>query len=167
MQMLRHLVSILILPTSAAVLLPLWLLNRFGGVWPGDRGMGIMLTRIAGALVFVAGFVLFAWCVWLFGRIGEGTLAPWDPPRRFVAVGPYRYARNPMISGVAIMLIGEALFFIAIPLALWALAFVAINQLYFVLSEEPRLERRYGARYRAYKAAVPRWTPRRTPWKER
>jgi len=166
-QLLRHLVSILILPTSAVVLMPLWLLHRFGGTWPGDRSMDAMLLQIAGALLFAAGFVLFAWCVWLFGRVGEGTLAPWDPPRHFVAVGPYRYTRNPMISGVAVMLIGEALFFISIPLALWALTFIAVNQLYFMLSEEPRLERRYGARYRAYKAAVPRWTPRRTPWDER
>lgn len=167
MRLLRHLASILILPTSAAVLMPLLLLTRFGGMWPSDRGMGDMLPRIVGALLFAAGFVVFAWCVWLFGRVGEGTLAPWDPPRRFVVVGPYRYTRNPMISGVAVMLIGEALFFVSIPLALWTLTFVTVNQLYFMLSEEPRLERRYGARYRAYKAAVPRWMPRRTPWEER
>ncbi len=129
--------------------------------------MGVMPLRIAGALLFAAGLALFAWCVWLFGRVGDGTLAPWDPPRRFVAVGPYRHTRNPMISGVAAMLIGEAIFLISIPLALWALTFIAVNQPYFMLSEEPRLERRYGARYRACRTAVPRWTPRRTPWEER
>lgn len=166
-QLLRHLLSILILPTTAVLLMPLWLVNRFGGAWPGDGDMRVMPLRIAGALLLAAGFALFAWCIWLFGRVGEGTLAPWDPPRRFVAVGPYRYTRNPMISGVAAMLIGEALFLISVPLALWALMFIAANQLYFMLSEEPRLERRFGARYRAYKTAVPRWMPRRKPWEER
>ena len=41
-------------------------------------------------------------------------------------------------------------------------AFVAVDQIYFVAHEEPGLERRFGAEYRAYKSAVPRWIPRRT-----
>lgn len=158
MPLLRHLVSILLLPVSAVVLMPAWVLHRY------PAGSERVLTSWAGLAVFAIGFSLFAWCVWLFGRVGQGTLAPWDPPRRFVAVGPYRYVRNPMISGVATMLVGEAIFFASLPLALWALAFIVVNQVYFVLSEEPSLERRYGPRYRAYKAAVPRWAPRFTPW---
>jgi protein-S-isoprenylcysteine O-methyltransferase Ste14 len=39
--------------------------------------------------------------------------------------------------------------------------FVAINQAYFLLSEEPALERRFGESYREYRARVPRWIPRR------
>lgn len=168
MQLVRHLVSILLLPFSAVVLMPAWVLHRYppGDSWPetGVSGIETIAARVAGAAIFALGLALFAWCVWLFGRVGKGTLAPWDPPRRFVAVGPYRYVRNPMISGVAAMLAGEAVFLASIPLALWTLTFVLVNQVYFVLSEEPHLERRYGPRYRAYKAAVPRWAPRFTPW---
>ena len=69
-----------------------------------------------------------------------------------------------MITGVAAMLAGEALFFGSWVLALWAAVFVAINHAYFVLSEEPGVERRFGESYRSYKANVPRWIPRLTPW---
>ena len=34
------------------------------------------------------------------------------------------------------------------------------NHVYFVALEEPGLEHRFGAAYRAYKASVPRWVPR-------
>ena len=46
-------------------------------------------------------------------------------------------------------------------LALWFVVFVAFNSAYFMLAEEPGLERRFGAPYREYKARVPRWLPRR------
>jgi protein-S-isoprenylcysteine O-methyltransferase Ste14 len=54
---------------------------------------------VTGVALFAAGFLLFAWCVTLFARIGRGTLAPWDPTRSLVAAGPYRHIRNPMITG--------------------------------------------------------------------
>jgi len=47
----------------------------------------------------------------------------------------------------------------------WAAAFIAINQIYFMLLEEPGLERRFGSAYREYKSAVPRWIPGAKPWK--
>jgi protein-S-isoprenylcysteine O-methyltransferase Ste14 len=98
--------------------------------------------------------------VGLFARVGRGTLAPWDPTRKLVAVGPYRYVRNPMISGVALMLLGQALFWPSVAIAIWAGLFILINHLYFIFSEEPGLESRFGENYRQYKANVPRWLPR-------
>ncbi len=65
-----------------------------------------------------------------------------------------------MISGVAVMLAGEALLWGSWALGLWACGFVVVNQVYFLLSEEPGLERRFGQAYRGYKAWVPRWIPR-------
>jgi protein-S-isoprenylcysteine O-methyltransferase Ste14 len=124
-----------------------------------------LVGHIAAIVVFLGGFGLFAWCISLFARVGQGTLAPWDPTSRLVAVGPYRYVRNPMISGVVTMLIGEALLHGSRVIAIWAATFIVINQVYFVLLEEPGLERRFGAAYLEYKSAVPRWIPRATPWK--
>jgi protein-S-isoprenylcysteine O-methyltransferase Ste14 len=114
--------------------------------------------------LLVAGLVFFAWCVGLFARVGRGTLAPWDPTRRLVVVGPYRHVRNPMISGVALMLLGEAVLWGSGAVGLWAAGFLLINHLYFLLLEEPGLERRFGPDYRIYKANVPRWIPRLQPW---
>ena len=92
--------------------------------------------------------------------MGKGTLAPWDPTKELVAAGPYRYVRNPMISAVASMLLGEALFHLSLVFAIWLCVFVTINHVYFLLLEEPGLEKRFGDSYRAYKQNVPRWIPR-------
>jgi len=163
---LRHLLSILLLPFMVVVVIPRWLMRGWAlsdTHWAVDTSVEL-IAHIAGALIFLAGFSLFAWCVSLFARVGDGTLAPWDPTRRLVAVGPYRYVRNPMISGVVTMLIGEALLHGSRVLAIWAATFVFFNYVFFLIFEEPDLERRFGEDYRRYKANVPRWIPRRTPW---
>lgn len=116
--------------------------------------------QVAGTVVFVLGFLLAVWCFTLFGGVGGGTIMPWDPTRKLVSVGPYRYMRNPMISGVLSMLVGEALFWRSLAIALLALTFFLINHIYFIVSEEPGLEKRFGESYRQYKARVPRWLPR-------
>ncbi len=159
---LRHLLAILLLPFVVVVIVPRWLLSTFaaGGIrWDEDTPIG-WLSRSAGALLMMAGFALFSWCISLFARVGQGTLAPWDPTRNLVAAGPYRFVRNPMISGVVLMLLGEALLWSSWPVGLWAGMFVLINHAYFVLLEEPGLEERFGEPYRRYKANVPRWLPR-------
>lgn len=162
---LRHLLSILLLPFVVTVVVPRWLLGM-NAATPGWGGAPAVdgLSRAAGAVVFAIGFGLFAWCVWLFARVGQGTLAPWDPTQRLVAVGPYRHVRNPMIGGVLLMLIGEALLWRSGALALWAGTFLLINHTYFLLSEEPGMERRFGESYRVYRSHVPRWIPRMNPW---
>lgn len=167
MNTLRHLLAILLLPFTVVVVVPSALLGTDAGRalrWDPPMPEAAWALRAAGTLVFLGGFTLFAWCVALFGRVGRGTLAPWDPTRRLVAVGPYRYVRNPMISGVAMMLAGEALLWRSGVLGLWLCAFVLINHAYFLLSEEPGLERRFGEGYREYRAHVPRWIPRPRPW---
>jgi protein-S-isoprenylcysteine O-methyltransferase Ste14 len=161
----RHLLAIVLLPFLVVVVVPYWLLGGAAGdqEW-GGRTVLVSLTRFAGALLLTAGFALFAWCVALFARVGQGTLAPWDPTRNLVASGPYRFVRNPMISGVALMLIGQTLLFRSWALALWACLFIVVNHLYFVFLEEPGLAKRFGEPYRRYKANVPRWIPRLSPW---
>jgi len=161
----RHLLSVLLLPFMVVVVIPRWLLRAWAMAdthW--TPGAIAVAGEIAGALVFLAGFALFAWCLSLFARVGGGTLAPWDPTRRLVVVGPYRYVRNPMISAVITMLIGESVLHGSRVLALWTAVFFLLNGVFFVIFEEPDLERRFGDEYRRYKSAVPRWIPRLTPW---
>jgi protein-S-isoprenylcysteine O-methyltransferase Ste14 len=96
---------------------------------------------------------------------GGGTPAPWEPIKNFVVLGPYRYVRNPMLIGVNLLLIAEAILLQSIPIFLWMVAFVIINTIYFALSEEPQLEKRFGQAYANYKRNVPRWIPRPTPYR--
>lgn len=162
----RHLLSILLLPFMVVVVIPIWLLTAFAGIdsrW-SDAWVLPWAMRLAGAALAAAGFALFGWCVHLFARVGQGTLAPWDPTKKIVVVGPYQFMRNPMISGVACILLGQVLFHGSWLLGLWAGIFVIINHIYFVFSEEPGLENRFGEPYRVYKANVPRWIPRVRPW---
>ena len=112
MQLLRHARAILVFPFTMVVLVPRWLLSPSWSRGDTRWDSAVPLTwipRIAGVALIVAGFALFAWCVTLFARVGQGTLAPWDPTKRLVAAGPYRYLRNPMITGVVTMLSGLAL----------------------------------------------------------
>lgn len=159
---LRHSLAILALPAVMALVVPRWLLAQYAATdtrWPANGIAWPM--RTFGAILLVGGFMVFAWCVSLFARVGRGTLAPWDPTQRLVAIGPYQYVRNPMITGVAAMLAGQALVTGSRVLALWLMIFVAFNFAYFVFVEEPGLARRFGASYLDYKARVPRWIPRR------
>jgi protein-S-isoprenylcysteine O-methyltransferase Ste14 len=163
----RHLFAILLLPFVMVVLVPRWILRAWSAWdtrWIGGT-VAAVLGHVAGIVLFLLGLALFTWCVSLFARIGQGTLAPWDPTHRLVAVGPYQYIRNPMITAVLTMLVGEALHHGSRVVAVWAMTFLAFNHIYFILVEEPGLERRFGAAYAEYKAAVPRWVPRSTPWR--
>ena len=161
LMLLRHLLSIVLLPVMMAGVVPRWLLRGFRDVdtrWlPGPLGVA---GRALGVALLVAGLALFAWCVTLFARVGQGTLAPWDPTTRLVAVGPYRYVRNPMITSVATMLAGQALLAGSRVLGAWFGTFVVLNHAFFLAVEEPGLEERFGEPYREYRRRVPRWIPR-------
>jgi protein-S-isoprenylcysteine O-methyltransferase Ste14 len=162
----RHLRAIVLLPGVAAVAVPALIVAGGAEVevgW-GLDGVAAALPALAGGALIVAGAGFWAWTVRLLARIGEGTLAPWDPTRRLVVAGPYAYVRNPMITAVLAVLLGEAALLGAPALLVWFAVFLAINWLYFPLIEEPGLDRRFGEEYREYKRGVPRWLPRRTAW---
>jgi protein-S-isoprenylcysteine O-methyltransferase Ste14 len=156
--LLHHLRDILILPFTVTVIVPYLFRPQFV---PGYN-----IFKISGILLGMAGLSLFFYTVFLFRTIAKGTLAPWSPKQKLVAVGPYRYCRNPMITGVLFILAGEALFFRSAGLLIWAGLFVAINTMYFLVYEEPDLEDRFGQDYKVYKRHVPRWLPRLTPFKQ-
>jgi protein-S-isoprenylcysteine O-methyltransferase Ste14 len=168
MTVLRHLLSILLLPTTVTLVVPYFVLMseiRRGGV---DAGLGPLdlVAITCGIAAFVAGLSLVIATIRHFATRGKGTLAPWDPPKHLVVAGIYRYVRNPMISGVLTILVGEATLMRSAGLAEWAVIFFAINATYIPLFEEPQLERRFGDEYVEYKRNVPRWIPRRKPWQQ-
>ena len=105
--LLRHLVAIAVLPFTVAVLIPVWLARRDGTALGLGSSVPQMAVQVTGVLLLAAGLLLFASSLRRFVTEGEGTLAPWDPPLRLVVRGPYRHVRNPMISGVVLVLLGE------------------------------------------------------------
>ena len=148
---LRALLWAIVLPGVGAILLP-WLIVGQPSVPTGAAWIGLVPLAL--------GLPLSLWCVILFAVRGRGTPAPWDPPRRFIAVGPYRIVRNPMYLGAGSVIAGEAILFSSWPLALYLVAIVIVWHLFVVGYEEPALEREFGDEYRAYRSRVPRWLPR-------
>jgi protein-S-isoprenylcysteine O-methyltransferase Ste14 len=163
----RHLLSIALLPCMVAVLVPYWIAERYGVTFGLGHSVGFVVIQVFGLALLGLGFVLFAASLWRFAADGKGTLAPWDPPTVFVVRGPYQFVRNPMISGVTLMLFGEALVLLSPPHGIWAVGFLILNLFYIPLVEEPQLERRFGDSYREYCRHVRRFIPRFTPWRPR
>jgi protein-S-isoprenylcysteine O-methyltransferase Ste14 len=164
MKFARHLLSIALLPFTVAVLVPLWI-ARNNNISPAiGTNPSQMFLQVVGSLLLVVGVILFSASLRKFASDGEGTLAPWDPPRRLVVRGPYRYVRNPMISGVVCALFGEALLLLSRPHFVWALIFLGVNFIYIPLLEETGLRLRFGDSYVNYCRHVPRLIPRLRPW---
>ncbi len=149
---LRNLIFTLVMPGAVGVYVP-WLILNAGAanpepvVWPAVALIGL-------------GAALYLWCLWLFATLGRGTPGPWDAPRRFVAVGPYRWVRNPMYLAVFLVVMGETLLFLSVPLLIYLGVVALIVELFVVGYEEPALTERFGDEYIAYRRRVPRWIPR-------
>ena len=129
-----------------------------------DHRLGITLppwTKPVGILFLVAGGILGLSCVLTFIVRGRGTPAPFDPPKKFVAVGPYRYVRNPMYIGGWLLLLGLALYQHSVSILVFSTLWIAVAHLLLVKLEEPGLRRRFGASFDDYCSKVPRWLPRR------
>jgi len=142
------------------VLLWGWLAS---GVRGYDARLNISLSpawKPVGMLLMVPGAVLVLACLGNFILRGQGTPAPFDPPLTFVPSGPYRYVRNPMYIGAALVLGGYGLWERSAAIVIFALVFLLVFHLFVVLVEEPGLERRFGESYIAYKRVVHRWLPR-------
>ena len=139
------------------ICLPGHLLSRFGIVRPS----AINLEQIAGMTIGVIGAGIALWCVVTFTFVGKGTPAPFDPPRRLVMKGPYRFVRNPMYIGADLVLVGTALFYTSILLLGYAVLFILVAHIFVVFYEEPTLRRTSGTEYETYCRNVKRWWPGR------
>jgi len=135
---LRALISFLVLPGTVAGLIPARVVST-------DRGRGHGL--IFGAVPFAIGVVMLLWCVRDFYASGKGTLAPWDPPKCLVIVGLYRFTRNPMYVGIALLLGGWSLLAASPLLAEYTVILAIAFHLRVLLYEEPRLKKQFGEQW--------------------
>jgi protein-S-isoprenylcysteine O-methyltransferase Ste14 len=143
-----------VLPVTVTGVIPLGIVCS-SQAWRGVTPVALA----AGAGCWLSGLMLIIRTTDLFARHG-GALAPWNPPKKMVSGGPYRYVRNPMILGIIMMLTGEALAFRSLSLGAWAGLFLLGQHLYICLEEEPALLNRFGEDYARYCREVPRWLPR-------
>ena len=141
-----------ILPITVLILIPLYIERNISAKYTWNLLTGLFIISIGLYVIIVT--------ISTFIRIGKGTLAPWSPTKKLITGGIYGHVRNPMILGVLTVLIGEAIAILSINIFLWALIFFIINNIFFVLYEEPNLEKKFGNEYLEYKRNVPRWIPR-------
>jgi len=159
---LGSIVFFFVAPFTIAGLLPWWL-------WKWRMSppvLGIEETRLLGLLLAAAGVSVLLDSFARFALQGLGTPAPVAPPRHLVVTGLYRHVRNPMYVGVLAAIFGQAMFFADERVALYGALIWLMFHGFVVLYEEPTLKAKFGAEYDKFRANVPRWIPRLTPWSE-
>lgn len=158
---LRHLSSF-IAPILMTIVIPYWIVARQSFAAPAPTFETGLL--VVGLVICIVGFILLIATIRMFILIGNGTIMPWDPTRKLITVSLYGHVRNPMILSVILIEIGEAILFASYGIAVLAAVNFVVNTVYFIFSEEPGLEKRFGEEYMEYKRNVPRWIPRLKPW---
>src|SRR5438046_6845015 len=84
------------------VYLPARFLSWSGIVAPATAGA----PQLAGMIMVTIGAVIAVGCVLTFVFVGDGTPAPFDPPRKLVIRGPYHLVRMPLYIGDGMTLVG-------------------------------------------------------------
>jgi protein-S-isoprenylcysteine O-methyltransferase Ste14 len=163
----RHVLSFLVAPVTMTIVIPTQIAVSADVPRPDfSSPLGISLA-VAGGLLIAGGVAMLFWTVYLFDRVGKGTLGVGEvlgQPVNLVVHGPYRHVRNPMISGVLSILLGEAALFASGWLLLWFAVFFASLATFIRLWEEPHLTKRFGDEYVDYRRNVPPWIPRMSGW---
>ena len=105
--------------------------------------------------LLIGGTLLWLWCAGKFFK-AKGTPVPTNPPPKLVADGPYAYSRNPMMTGLFMVMAGIGICFGSITLTfIMTPLFVFMSILEFKNLEEPELEKRFEKEYREYKKRTP------------
>jgi protein-S-isoprenylcysteine O-methyltransferase Ste14 len=119
---------------------------------------GVIIARLAGGLLFVAGVIGYFWCAALLVR-AQGTPVPLFPTKRAVVGGPYRVNRNPIYCSVLAVVFGQAVLYQSWMLAGYGAFLLACFHLFVVVYEERNLRMRFGGEYQEFCMRVPRWIP--------
>jgi protein-S-isoprenylcysteine O-methyltransferase Ste14 len=130
------------------------------GFWAEVSIFWRQLHHLVGIAVFSGGLIAYLLCsAWLI-FYGKGPHVEFDPPKTFVASGPYRWVRNPVVITLIITAAGEAIYMASIGIAVFVVLGMAFAQYQVTRIEEPLLCKRFGEPYDHYCRTVPRWIPR-------
>jgi len=127
-----------------------------------DKSIGVTLspwTRPLGILFMAGGGILGITCVGVFVIQGRGTQAPFDPPKEFVQLGPYRYVRNPMYLAGLTGLFGFGLYHQSVSILFLSVIVFSLAHIFVLAVEEPGLGKKFGQSYLDYKKSAKRWIP--------
>lgn len=127
-----------------------WLIGgpRLGISFGTRMLIATILLIPGGALLFAAGARFSA---------AKTNIPPWKPSIALVTSGIYRYTRNPMYLGMALVYVALSVFADSL-IALAGLPVALAAMYYGVIAREERyLEVKFGERYRQYKREVRRW----------
>ncbi len=106
------------------------------------------------------GTLIIIWCSADMIQKGKGTPAHFDPPKKLIINGLYRYTRNAIYVGAMCVLLGHILWFGSGLVVLYFFLFLLAYQILITLIEEPILRNTFGDEYEEYCRRVPRWIPR-------
>jgi len=113
-------------------------------------------------LIITPGVFYMLWSVFEFLKV-RGTPVPFNPPPVLIDKGPYKYSRNPMTSGLFLLMFGLGILFGSILLSFVSVPlYVLFHYILLKNLEEPELELRLGEPYKEYKSKVPMFFP----WKK-
>jgi protein-S-isoprenylcysteine O-methyltransferase Ste14 len=125
-----------------------------GPLFPRQAAPGYWL--VPGAALITVGLVLCASAIVMVRRSGS-SIRPDRPTTALVVRGPYRWTRNPMYVGLAILSAGIAVVANALWPLLMLIGVLGIVRRRVIAREEAYLERAFGREYRRYRDRVPRW----------
>lgn len=149
----------LVVPGTVAGGLPWLLTGGHAGRLPASS-----LATIACIAVITCAVAVLLYSFAHFAFRGRGTPAPIAPTENLVISGPYRFVRNPMYVAVLTIIFAQAMLFSSAAVLIYGLVIAVAVVSFTRLYEEPTLGRTHGSSYDRYRASVPGWWPRLTPW---
>ena len=152
---LKKLFLFILLVVSVLVVVPLglaWLANGF-------LGFSLGVLKLLGFVPVGVGLVFMLNMFVYFAVVGGGAPAPFDPPRKLVTRGLFRYVRNPGYIGGLLIILGEGPIFESVLVFIFAVIMFAMFHYFVIYYEEPKLKEIFGKSYEEYLKAIPRWFP--------
>jgi protein-S-isoprenylcysteine O-methyltransferase Ste14 len=136
-------------------------------LFDGVHSLPIVTPRAAGSgysrIILVVAWLLVACWLYLTStafrlfRRRHTSVLPVRPSTTLVVAGPYRFSRNPMYLGLALLTIASSLFLNTWWPIILLVPTLVVVQSFVIAREESYLRRRFGAEYDAYACQVRRW----------
>ena len=150
--MLTPLVGLVFFCIVLLLIISSFFLDRFFGL---PKFISEPLSAAVSLPFLITGSILWLWSAGIFLKT-KGTPVPINPPPELVTDGPYAYSRNPMMTGLFMVMAGIGIFFGSITLTfIMTPLFVFMSILEFKTIEEPELMKRFGKAYTEYREKTP------------